>query len=569
MRWAPRLLQSTRPSRSPARRARLGVQALEGRAVPSATMGPDPTSNVVPVEAKPQAPFPQIGDRVWKDLNGDGLQDPGEPGIAGVTLQLYQGTKLVGTTVTDGQGAYAFNCWNVTNGTTDTADDGLVAGTAYEIRVAGNQSALVGQRPTASNAGTDDFHDSDAVAGAAGTTLDFTMGPSELYSNYDLGYSAAASIGSVVWADANNNGVKDTNEAGLPGVSVRLLDVTGTHEVATTTTGADGSYLFTALVPGTYIVEIAQANFAAGAALSGYASSTGATGQATGPFEGAKTPDPNGGKPGIYDHGTTTDSVIRARPVAVMDSTLDNHMTAFGFIRSGTLAGKVFVDVNANGRVDLEDSAGVAGVKVTAAGPAGVFTTTTDASGTYSFVDLPAGTYTVTEAQPGGYKSSTPDLATAAVGPAAPAAVNFGEARTVDLSVRMAARTVATVGDVLLLTYRVKNLGTQDASGITLNAPLTAGLKVLSVTQTGGTYDKVGHRASILTLAPGAEAVFTIRVRATAAGVYRLSGIVQGTQSEDQVGNNRSAAVIRVSAVPPPPPPALPTSVMLASMFWR
>ena len=29
-----------------------------------------------------------IGDFVWLDTNGDGIQDPGEPGIAGVIVRL-------------------------------------------------------------------------------------------------------------------------------------------------------------------------------------------------------------------------------------------------------------------------------------------------------------------------------------------------------------------------------------------------------------------------------------------------------------------------------------------------
>ena len=32
-----------------------------------------------------------IGDRVWYDLNGDGTQDAGEPGINGMTVNLYSG----------------------------------------------------------------------------------------------------------------------------------------------------------------------------------------------------------------------------------------------------------------------------------------------------------------------------------------------------------------------------------------------------------------------------------------------------------------------------------------------
>src|SRR5207245_10616509 len=127
----------------------------------------------------------------------------------------------------------------VTNATPDTADDGLVAGTAYQIRVTGNQSALVGLRPTTANAGTDDFHDSDATGG----TLNFMMGPDDLYSHYDFGYSAAASIGDSVWLDANNNGVKDGTETGLAGVNIRLLDVTGTMEDARPATPAGESPL--------------------------------------------------------------------------------------------------------------------------------------------------------------------------------------------------------------------------------------------------------------------------------------------------------------------------------------
>jgi hypothetical protein len=103
---------------------------------------------------------------------------------------------------------------------------------------------------------------------------------------------------------------------------------------------------------------------------------------------------------------------------------------------------------------------------------------------------------------------------------------------------------------------------------VTLTAPLPAGLKVLRVTQTGGTYDKAGHRAAIPTLAAGAEAVFTVRVRATQTGLYRLTGTAQGTDAEDEMGNNRSAVLLRVTA-DPPAPPARTVASILASAFRR
>ncbi|MCA9137597.1 MAG: cadherin-like domain-containing protein [Planctomycetales bacterium] len=53
------------------------------------------------------------------------------------------------------------------------------------------------------------------------------------------------------------NGVKDDDEKALGGVTIRLLEVTssGEAEVATVLTDMDGSYSFTGLLPGTYIVE--------------------------------------------------------------------------------------------------------------------------------------------------------------------------------------------------------------------------------------------------------------------------------------------------------------------------
>jgi SdrD B-like domain len=52
-----------------------------------------------------------IGDFVWNDLNRNGIQDSGEPGIAGVTVELYKCDKdiLVASTVTDASGYYLFS----------------------------------------------------------------------------------------------------------------------------------------------------------------------------------------------------------------------------------------------------------------------------------------------------------------------------------------------------------------------------------------------------------------------------------------------------------------------------
>lgn len=81
----------------------------------------------------------EIGDRVWNDINRNGLQDASEPGLADVGLQLFDtssGTAvLVGLTTTNTIGEYLFNDANVAY--SDGGDAvGLRPVTDYEIRVA-------------------------------------------------------------------------------------------------------------------------------------------------------------------------------------------------------------------------------------------------------------------------------------------------------------------------------------------------------------------------------------------------------------------------------------------------
>jgi SdrD B-like protein len=50
-----------------------------------------------------------IGDFVWQDSNQNGKQDAGEPGIPGVTVNLFKSGNPIASTVTDQNGAYLFS----------------------------------------------------------------------------------------------------------------------------------------------------------------------------------------------------------------------------------------------------------------------------------------------------------------------------------------------------------------------------------------------------------------------------------------------------------------------------
>ncbi len=116
-------------------------------------------------------PIPiQIGHRIWMDTDADGIQDAGEMGLAGVTVQLYQGSTLVGTATTNSQGYFVFDASNVTGG--------LKYNTNYQIRVNPSQSALTNKVVTSQNIGSNDDIDNDAYESGGMVLLNVTTGQS-------------------------------------------------------------------------------------------------------------------------------------------------------------------------------------------------------------------------------------------------------------------------------------------------------------------------------------------------------------------------------------------------------
>ena len=61
------------------------------------------------ISALAEAAPVEVGNRVWFDTDKDGIQDPDEPPIAGLTVQLLQGGAIIGTATTDANGEYYFS----------------------------------------------------------------------------------------------------------------------------------------------------------------------------------------------------------------------------------------------------------------------------------------------------------------------------------------------------------------------------------------------------------------------------------------------------------------------------
>src|SRR5205085_2341325 len=99
-----------------------------------------------------------IGDRVWKDTNTNGVQNSGEPGINGVTVQLLNaGGTVIATTVTTGDGNYTF--------------ENLPAGT-YTVRIV-SSTLPAGATPTYDADGTATAHQATVNLAASRADIDF------------------------------------------------------------------------------------------------------------------------------------------------------------------------------------------------------------------------------------------------------------------------------------------------------------------------------------------------------------------------------------------------------------
>lgn len=190
-----------------------------------------------------------IGDYIWLDINKNGIQDPDEPGINGVTVALYNAAgDLVATTVTTANpnnptqnGYYEF-----------TAEPG-------EYYVLFPTELANGNTLTLPNVGTDNDINSKPNQ-ISGSTPVFILGEGQQILNMDAGYIEPdiepGIIGDFVWLDLNKNGLQDPGEPGINGVTVVLYSADGSV-VATTLTidnpanGEPGYYEFT-VPPGNY-----------------------------------------------------------------------------------------------------------------------------------------------------------------------------------------------------------------------------------------------------------------------------------------------------------------------------
>lgn len=336
-----------------------------------------------------ELPPATLGDFVWDDLNGNGRQDTGEPGLDGLVVTLTgtnpAGGTLTLTTTTAGGGAYSFTGLRPeTYAVTFTTPSGYV----YTIQNAPGVPA-------------DLDSDVNRVTGIALVNL----GVGETNDTIDAGMYTGATLSGFVYRDFDINGIREPNgqnpETGIVGVTITLtgVDPNGTAlPTLTTTTLANGSYQFGPLPAGTYAVAETQPPSVFVAGLAGF-------------YDGLDTVGTVGGTV----RGSQPVKNALAVELGVGESGIEYN---FGENPPGDPFGFVYIDLNINGIRDPGEP-GIPGVTITISGiafqgtplqrplsagdaPNGLVALT-DANGRWEFAPIPPGVYSVVETQPPGF----------------------------------------------------------------------------------------------------------------------------------------------------------------------
>ncbi len=209
----------------------------------------------------------EIAYRVWLDYFVNGRQDAGEPGYAGLRVELRDGATVIASATTNANGEARFSSVASPGATTVPT---LAPYTSYTIAAA----RVIGAAPTYANQASSTLDSNEhGLADPASWTTPVTTGNGTTTEDVDLGLIPVYSLGNRVFEDVTGNGLT-ADDIGLADIEVELLDAAGNQidmvpvlpglQPAITRTDAQGYYRFDGLYTGRYSVRINSVNFAPG-----------------------------------------------------------------------------------------------------------------------------------------------------------------------------------------------------------------------------------------------------------------------------------------------------------------
>jgi len=290
-------------------------------------------------------PFSRVGDMVWEDTNGDGLYNQDEPGMANVSVKLFNSNnEEVATTVTNAEGRYIF--------------DNILPDLCYLVI-----DAQVDYEITLANVGNDDSKDSDGVLiDNVITSENFQI--QNGYENMDMDFGFTRSGGSIsgsLWLDGNGDASYGA-EGTIADRRISLMTCDG-NLVSSTITNQQGAFGFNQISAGDYYLVSEW--------VDGFVHAIGGDSDITNNIE----------------EGSTSCFSV---------SSGSNTNFTLGTIPTSNIGDFVWNDANGNGlQDDIEEGLPSVTIKLLNNNGVELNSTSTDANGWYSFDDIPAGEYSL------------------------------------------------------------------------------------------------------------------------------------------------------------------------------
>jgi hypothetical protein len=274
----------------------------------------------------------QIGNYVWVDENGNGMQDNNEHGMPNCEVQLYNDSGvMIASMDTDATGYYMF--------------DNIEAGIYYTRVMTPNNHVY-----SPPNVGDPNMDSDITNALGLGTTNFFTVNAGENRMDIDAGLYECSDISGRLWYDYLKNDIRDNFENGLGGIFVFLWrKVNGSFvKWAETTTGPlpgtaseDGYFIFDCVPPGEYYIQVDL------------------------PLIGLVRVRPNIGNDPNRDSDITNSNGHMTTNTFLLGSGQNKTDIGGGFYPMATAGNLVWIDENMNGVQEIEEQA-VSGVIVEA-----------------------------------------------------------------------------------------------------------------------------------------------------------------------------------------------------------
>jgi uncharacterized repeat protein (TIGR01451 family) len=530
---------------------------------------------------------------VWDGVDGNALAI-NHTGLGGVDLTTFNGNTMTGIALVSGADhpnakiklrIYSdANNWSEFTTTVPESLGGAATGLAV-FRFDDVPTAKGGNGADFKNAGALEltFEGVSAVDGQV--SLVGLVGRTTKRADFTA--SPTLSLGDRVWADIDDDGQLDSNEAGIAGVKLNLYEDTNGDNSYTqgvdaflgqTFTDASGNYLFQNLFAGKYVVQVDPTNFGSGGSLKDLVSSLGS---ALAGDPDNNTDNDDNGTP-LAGAGVVSQAITLTGGDETADNGNSNRSLDFGFFGFDLVLDKAVQQtavapqdtITYTVKIDNDGPSAAAGTTFRDELPPFVTFVSATSSKAGITINHSGGVLTgdLGTMQPGDSiiitiqakvnNNATGTLVNTAI-VSAPKEVNLTNntdtvsnpvTEKIDLQItKIDSRDPVEPGSQFTYTLEIKNNGPSNATGVVVTDVLpVTGVTYVSASQTPDSINGRNLEFEVGNLAAGASKTITITVAVNSnfVGTLYNTAHVEGNETETNLNNNDDDETTLVQAQP-------------------